>query len=124
MSFMRIKGSGLDLDFNEIFEATFDRNPFFQKSNLPPPGARLDVRRDEEGRIYTLDLPGVRKENLSIEVVDGTLRVKWNRAGRENGEIDLAEDVDDENIDARLEDGVLTVKVVSRKRSSRKVEVR
>jgi HSP20 family molecular chaperone IbpA len=84
---------------------------------------RWTHREDEQAYHVTLDLPGVDKAGLSIEVVDDTLTVQgrraqsvpesWQPLHREllqadyRLELDLNQRINPEAIQARLESGVL-----------------
>lgn len=72
-----------------------------------------DVTEHEKGFLLSMDLPGVKQENLKIEVVERTLMVKAERKreGQTQGTYEktftLPESVDTEKIEASHEDGVL-----------------
>ena len=102
----------------------------------------VDVR--EEGDLYVVsaELPGMTKEDVSIEVGDGALDItaKKDREMEEKGEgylrrergamyfhrrLTLPDDVDAQTIEAKLADGVLEVRLpkVDKGSDKKKVEV-
>ena len=99
---------------------------------VPPPEGPLaapaaDVVEESDGYVLLLDMPGVRREEISVAVTEGTLAVKAPLARSRSGEgrivyreimrggyeryFALGEGIDREGIEARYEDGVLTVRL-------------
>ncbi|KAL4317750.1 hypothetical protein HN51_071859 [Arachis hypogaea] len=91
--------------------------------------AHVDWRETDNAHIFRADLPGVRKEDLKVQVEDGNVlqisgeRVKesedtndkWHRVECRRGSFTrrfrLPENANLENVDCTLRDGVLTVNV-------------
>ena len=88
----------------------------------------LDVWETPTEVVYAFDLPGIREEQITLEVKDETLTVSADREKTEetseNGfyrferrygtfarAVGLPQGVDQDNISARYEDGVLEVRV-------------
>lgn len=103
----------------------------------------VEVRRTADGLQVTADLPGLRREDIDIELLDGALRISGERGmehqeeqegvlrserryGRFERVIPLPEGVDEEAVTARFADGVLEVTVPLPKEAmkARKIEVR
>ncbi|XP_021726844.1 17.8 kDa class I heat shock protein-like [Chenopodium quinoa] len=91
--------------------------------------ARIDWKETPEAHVFKADLPGVKKEEVKVEVEDGkVLQIsgernkeqeekndKWHRVERSSGKFlrrfRLPEDAKMEEIKANMENGVLTVTV-------------
>ncbi|KAF7034581.1 hypothetical protein CFC21_045577 [Triticum aestivum] len=91
--------------------------------------ARVDWKETPEAHVFKADLPGVKKEEVKVEVEDGNVLVvsgersrekedkndKWHRVERSSGKFArrfrLPEDAKVEEVKAGLENGVLTVTV-------------
>lgn len=96
----------------------------------------VDIYQNETGFMIRADLPGVSKENVSIELENKELRLEAKRPGRQLGKtwtpdrryrrtFRIAEDVDADGIDASLADGVLSVVLPKAKPpEARKISIR
>jgi HSP20 family protein len=85
----------------------------------------LDVRESDEEYLVMVDLPGVKSEDVSVEVQDQVLSISGTRVPVETGEAQLAErpygsfvrtltlpkGVDEEKIVADYHDGVLELHI-------------
>lgn len=98
-----------------------------------------DVSETEDAYIVEIDVPGVQRQDLNIEVdgneltVTGELKEKeqagmFRRRTRRVGQfaynVMLPGDLDNENVDASLKDGVLTIRVPkSPEAKARRIEI-
>jgi HSP20 family protein len=91
--------------------------------------ARMDWKETPEAHVFKADLPGVKKEEVKVEVEDGNVLVvsgersrekedkneKWHRVERSSGKFvrrfRLPENAKVEDVKAGMENGVLTVTV-------------
>ncbi|GJN37560.1 hypothetical protein PR202_gb26531 [Eleusine coracana subsp. coracana] len=91
--------------------------------------ARIDWKETPEAHVFKADLPGVKKEEVKVEVEDGNVLVisgerskeeedkndKWHRVERSSGKFmrrfRLPENAKVDHVNAGLENGVLTVTV-------------
>jgi HSP20 family molecular chaperone IbpA len=86
----------------------------------------VDIYRDEEGLTLVADLPGVRKEDLDIDLKESVLTIsaavpeledRFKPVYREYGvggymrSFTLSDKIDQAKISAQLRDGVLTVRL-------------
>lgn len=99
----------------------------------------IDVTADAGGLEIVCDVPGTRKEDLEITVAQHTLTLRGTRRfdgdqgeqvllGRSYGTFSraftLADDVDVDQLQAQLTDGVLTIRIPTRPRPApRKIEI-
>jgi HSP20 family protein len=91
-------------------------------------GPAVDVTESDDHYIVTVELPGLKKDDVTIELHEGTLAIRGEKRserdekrehrrhversfGTFSRSFSLPANVDSEHIDARFEDGVLTVKV-------------
>ncbi|MFF5158371.1 Hsp20/alpha crystallin family protein [Streptomyces sp. NPDC000348] len=132
----RGRGSVSGWDPLREFEELRTRMDQFMHSALPFPGSAFsgggawappaDVEDTEDAYLVELELPGVDKDRITVEVGDGELDVHGEieekertgvlrRQARHVGEFDfrtsLPSHVDTEHITAELANGVLTVRV-------------
>ncbi|MGC9668414.1 Hsp20/alpha crystallin family protein [Planosporangium sp. 12N6] len=104
---------------------------------VPP----VDIEETDDSYILEMDLPGVKAENLNLELRDnnelrvtgqyserertGMMRRQSRRGGQFEYDVILPGDVDAENIDASLEEGVLVVRLgKARAGQARRIEVK
>ena len=101
---------------------------------------RVDIEETEDTWIVEAELPGVKRQDVDIEVRDGEvvisgeikerervgiLRRRTRRMGKFEYRVSVPSDVDGEKIEANLEEGILTVRIPKPERvQPRKVEVK
>jgi HSP20 family protein len=100
----------------------------------------VDIEEQDDAYVVEAELPGVSRDDVDIEVVgneltitgevkererQGILRRRTRRTGRFEFRVALPEHVAADQVDARLKDGVLTVRVPKAERAQRqKIEVK
>jgi len=117
----------------------FLREPWTSAAGLIP---RLDMTETDENVEVRVDLPGVRPEDVQIDVTGNVLTIRgerrceteesdrgYNYCEREFGAftrtIQLPAGVDSENVDANFQDGVLRIALPKRPEARpRRVEIR
>lgn len=81
-----------------------------------------DVASDESGLTLTVDLPGVKKDDLKIEALDRTVTIKSKRGDEEStASYRISKDYDIDSADATLENGVLSLRFSKAKTSNSRV---
>ena len=74
--------------------------------------------------VATIDVPGVSKEDITLDIQDGYLEVKAERKSNKTVKtryVKVSNKVDQQNIKASLTDGVLTVTLPKKKQ--KKIEI-
>jgi HSP20 family protein len=100
----------------------------------------VDIEETDEAYVIEAELPGVKREDVNIELVGkevtitgelkererkGLLRRQTRRVGRFDYRVTLPDQVDRDKIDADLKEGVLTVRVPKAERAQRRrIEVK
>ncbi len=100
----------------------------------------VDIEEEDEAHVIEAELPGVRREDIAIELVGtelsitgeirererkGIVRRRTRRVGRFDYHVTLPSPLEAEGIEARLADGVLTVRVPKPERARRqRIEVK
>jgi HSP20 family protein len=114
----------IDRLFDAAFQAPTARAFFHPAENDFP----VDLYQDKNAYIVRAELPGFRKEDVSVEVEDAVLTVTGHRRSEAkeseiqsatqeqkiSRSITLPDDVSPDKIEARYENGVLTVTVPKR----------
>ena len=109
---------------------SFDRNfeRFVNEAFFNPAPARgLQLQEDEKSWTVTLDLPGVSREDLTIAVEGRVVRLETRKEAPRayKAAYELPQDIDVEGTEAKLENGVLKLKLAKQDPLSRarKIEV-
>jgi HSP20 family protein len=132
-------------EFNQLTER-LSRMLDEQASEFPLMATRegfvpmVDVEETDDAYVLDLELPGVKKEDINIEIQgkrltvsgerkeedrSGILRRRGRAWGRFSYEMTFPGEVDEGNVEASLDDGVLHLRVPkSTKAKSRHIEVR
>lgn len=118
------------------FESFFDMEPFMPKPRPTSPMSpmKTDIKEKEDAFELTIDLPGFKKENIQANVKEGYLTVtaetkneteekdekgsfvrKERFSGKCSRSFYVGRDVEEANIKASFENGVLTVDVPKKK---------
>jgi len=108
----------VDRDFERFL------NDFF----TPARDAGVKVAQDEQAWTVTLDVPGVAREHLTIDVDGAVVRVQTVKDAPRayQAAYELPADIDAEATTAKLENGVLTLSLAKKKPvvTSRTIEVK
>ncbi|MGH2953116.1 MAG: Hsp20/alpha crystallin family protein [Solirubrobacterales bacterium] len=115
----------LHSEVNRVFDAFFGNGNGFRARRWTPP---MDLVETDEHLVLRADLPGLERDDVSIEVRDGTLTVSGERRseheeksegfyrveraqGAFSRSLSLPRGVDAEQIDADFDRGVLEVRI-------------
>ena len=85
--------------FNDFLDDFFDEQKPAQKY----------LRREDDKLIFEADAPGVKREDMKVHLQEGRLSVQFTRGQQKYSRTEYVGDVVDP--EAKLEDGVLTVKM-------------
>lgn len=122
---------------DSLFEQMLGGTPLAGGGVWSPP---VDLEETDDAWVVEADLPGVKKGDVSIELRDneltiqgevkerertGVLRRRTRRTGQFDYRVTLPGDVNADNIDAQLNDGVLTVRIPKPERAQpKRIEVK
>jgi HSP20 family protein len=120
----------------QMLDQTFG-GTFTDPSAWTPP---VDIEEEDDEYVVEADVPGVKGEDVNIELVGnqltitgeikerekkGVVRRRMRRVGRFEYRVVLPDEVDPEKVDAKLNDGVLTVRIPkSQQAQRRKINVK
>jgi len=125
----------LQREVDSIFDQFFGRGEDDETSTVWAP--RTDLSETDEAFRIRLDVPGMKKEDITVNLQNNTLTVSGERSSErtEEGEeyvrverafgnfhrtFTLPDAVDQENVEASYEDGVLTINVPKTDTSTRR----
>ena len=79
-----------------------------------------DVQEDDKSWTVTLDLPSVSREQLSISIEGRLVRIETSPEAKRQfkGVYEMAQAIDPEGCEVRLENGVLTLKLTKQEQAS------
>lgn len=110
-------------DIDDVFDNFFRTG----LSRVKGDSFKIDVEKNDKEYVVTAELPGVDKENINIELENGLLTIavekeeekeekddERNFIHRERSSFNAVrqislEDIDDEKINAKLDNGILTI---------------
>ena len=108
------------------FDRTFER--FLNDSFFNAAQAGVKVEQNDDAWTVTLDVPGVTREQLAIDVDGTVVRVQTAKeaARQYRAAYELPAEIDAEATSARLENGVLTLTLAKKKPvvTARQIEVK
>jgi HSP20 family protein len=125
-------------EFDRLFNTLFDRSAAEARSWTPA----MDLVEAEDHFLLRADLPGLREEDVNIEVRDSTLRISgerkaeheqrergWYRLERQFGKfsraLTLPEGINPDAIEAKFDHGVLEVLIPKpEERKPRRIEIK
>jgi HSP20 family protein len=131
MKLVKHNRNELDQWFNHFYSDCSQNNDSFL--NTPAKSFPIEINKDDTHFYASAEIPGVKKENVSIEIHDSILTINTERAVSNSREketikatrqVKLGENINVEAISAKLEDGILTLKLpLAEKVKPRSIEV-
>lgn len=83
---------------------------------------QMTMVRNDKG--VSIDMPGVKKEDLDVELEDGAIKIVCNKKGRNyNWVLSVPNNVNTSAIKLKLEDGVLTVELPKIEKTNKKLVI-
>lgn len=125
--------------FNRLFDDAFSRVDASRGAGWLPP---IDVYEDDERLLFKVDVPGIRKDDISVHVDSGVLTIEgsrklerdekrdgYRRLERAHGKFArsfaLPDSVSTDDVQAELKDGVLEVVLAKKKEAKpRTIEIK
>jgi HSP20 family protein len=108
------------------FDRSFER--FVNDAFFGSATTALDVVQDDKAWTVTLDLPGVTREELAINIEGAVVRIETKAEAKRQfkAAYELPQDIDAEATTAKLENGVLTLTLAKKQPVSnvRQIEVK
>lgn len=131
-AFSRAPWSGLETEIDQLFETALGDFANQTSATRFP----VDLYQDKDHTYVRAELPGVNRDDINVEVVDGYLTITANRKSAKSGSeqntesfslsrsLELPDEVQTEQISAAYENGVLTVTLPKREEAKpRKISV-
>ncbi len=121
--------AALESEMDRLLGSTFANLEAGSRSNTTP----IDLYEDKNNLYVRAELPGVRKEDVNIEIVDGYLNLQATRREKVgeseqttsfSRSISLSEEIRGDNVSAAMEHGILTITLPKREEAKpRKITV-
>jgi HSP20 family protein len=119
--------SGLEGEINRLFETALGDFTGSSATSAFP----VDLYEDKDNTYVRAELPGVTRDDINVEIVDGYLTIAGARKASANGEqpeqsfsfsrsLALPEEVQADKVAAAFENGVLTVTLPKREEAKPK----
>jgi len=134
----RKQGNLLKSFFNNDFNNLFTLEPFF--NNYYDIGS-VNIRETENEYLFNVSVPGFKKDDINIEINNNTLTIsseinKLNKSDESDftyrefykssfkRSFKVPDDVDFDDIDASMEDGILNIKIKKTKIKNNKISIK
>jgi HSP20 family protein len=134
----RKQGNLLKSFFNNDFNNLFTLEPFF--NNYYDIGS-VNIRETENEYLFNVSVPGFKKDDINIEINNNTLTIsseinKLNKSDESDftyrefykssfkRSFKVPDDVDFDDIDASMEDGILNIKIKKTKIKNNKLSIK
>ena len=117
---------------DRLIDGFFTAPTFSSVVSNKPTQQNYQVNYTKDGAYLLFEVPGFNKSNLKVEMEDGVLYIDGKRTYKLNGEdtekvisqkFKIGQDYNPENIEATIEDGILTVYVANYKKTDKKKRI-
>jgi HSP20 family protein len=126
---MILSNNELNRIFDEIFNGT--SNSYYKTSVISKNSneENYEINQTKDGAYLFFEVPGFNKSNLKVEMEDGVLIIQGKRVYKLNGEektksvskeFKIGKEYNSSEIEATIEDGLLTVFVPNYKKEEKK----
>lgn len=119
-------------ELNDIFDSILNNSGSYYKTSLVSKNGteeNYEVNHTKDGAYLFFEVPGFNKNNLKVEMENGILHIEGKRTYKLNGEeksksvskqFQIGKEYDASQIEATVEDGLLTVFVPNFKKQEKK----
>jgi len=122
--FRRSPWSGLETELDRLFQTAVTDFGGASAARFP-----VDLYEDKDNTYVRAELPGIKREDVNVEMTDGYLTIAATRKSGEGEDeesfsfsraVSIAEEVQTDNVTATFENGVLTVALPKREEAKPK----
>jgi len=122
----------LNSHFDKFFDGFFNQPTYSSMVAKNSDKEPYEVNYTKDGAYLFFDVPGFNKENLKVEMEGGVLYIDGKRTYKLNGEdtektisqkFRIGQEYNPDNIEATIEDGILTVFVSNYKKTEKKKRI-
>jgi len=127
-------------EIRELERKLYNTIPAVADNNISTFTPQVNTREDEKGYYIEIDLPGVKKEDINVDLNDKVLTISGERKfkeevkkenyykietafGKFERSFSIPEDADIENIEAKSENGVLEIFIPKIKKETPKKKI-
>ena len=130
-------------EIRELERKIYNTIPVQNENSISTFTPNVNTREDEKGYYIEIDLPGVKKEDINIDLNDKILTISGERKfkkevkkenyykietdfGKFERSFSIPEDADIDNIEAKSEDGVLEIFIpkIKKETSKKRIEIK
>ena len=125
---MIYSNSHLDKFFNDFFSEPNYSSSVIKNAEKEP----YEINHTKDGAYLFFDVPGFNKSNLKVDIEGGVLYIEGKRTYKLNGgdaekvvsqKFKIGQEYNPDNIEATIEDGLLTVFVPNYKKTEKKKRI-
>ena len=122
----------LNSHFDKFFDGFFSQPTYSSSVVKNSDKEPYEVNYTKDGAYLFFEVPGFNKNNLKVEMEGGVLYIDGKRTYKLNGEetektisqkFRIGQEYNPENIEATIEDGILTVFVANYKKTEKKKRI-